>query len=483
MVIVKGFIAGLLAFGAFAPISLWWLAPISLAFLLHALANEAGRERALIVFFFGIGLFAPLLSWSNIYVGVLPWILLFVLESLLLLPIALIPFSSQFPRRFLIFPLVVVLTEFISSRLPFGGFGWGRIGFSQADAPYSFLARWGGVPALSFSVALVALIIYFTFTQRLRQAVFLGGVVILLSLFSLLPNSKVVGEKTIVAVQGGVPSLGLQFNERAREVFNMHLKATEVYLSTTKHLPQIIVWPENAVDVDPFRDPIVNNDLHNLVDKWKIPLIIGAVMSESQGYSNASILWQPVIGPTSTYRKMHLTPFGEYIPLRKIAEFVSPLAKNVVDFQPGKDLTVHTIGNAVIGPIICYELLDDSLGRSISLRSNLLLVQTNSATFGRSPESRQQLSISRIRAIEHQKFIVSVSTTGVSAIITPNGDIKKRTELGEIVALESTVGLIKQKSFSDRYELWIEATLAGTAGLWILSFYFILWRRRRDLKP
>ena len=489
MVIVTGFIAGLLTFGAFAPISFWWLAPVSIGLLLQALSDKTLLRRSTTVFCYGIGFFGPLLSWSNTYVGALPWIFLVMLEASLLLPIAFIPFSKQHPLRYFLLPSILVLTEAFSSRFPFGGFGWGRLGFSQADAPYSFIARWGGVPALTFGVGLIALLIYFAFTHEFKNVVIVGGILIAitpLSLPSVMHNPKISHLRTIVAIQGGVPSMGLNFNERAREVFTMHVKETENFLSGTTHLPDFIVWPENSVDVDPFTDPIVNNDLRNLVDKWNIPLIIGTVLDEPRGFSNASILWQPKVGPTSIYRKKHLTPFGEYIPWRNLSEIISPYAKNVVDFHPGKALQVHHIGNAIVAPIICFELLDDSLGRSMSRLSNLLLVQTNSATFGRTAESKQQLEISRIRAIEHQKYIVSVSTTGVSAIINPKGQVLKETHLGAVTAFESHVGLIEGKSFSDRYGFWLEITLAAAPLIWaiwvISAFRFRTSTRRRLAK-
>jgi apolipoprotein N-acyltransferase len=205
------------------------------------------------------------------------------------------------------------------------------------------------------------------------------------------------------------------------------------------------------VDIDPLRDPIVNNDLRNLVDASNIPMVLGAVLENERSFSNASILWQPKIGPTSIYRKMHLTPFGEYIPLRTLAEHISTYAKGVTDFLPGDVHVIHSVAGAKIAPIICYELIDDSLGRQLSASSNLLLVQTNSATFGTTSESRQQLGIARIRAIEHQRYLVSVSTTGISAIVDPKGRVRQQTHLGEIGALQAFVELLDRRSFSDRY--------------------------------
>jgi apolipoprotein N-acyltransferase len=122
-----------------------------------------------------------------------------------------------------------------------------------------------------------------------------------------------------------------------------------------------------------------------------------------------------------------LTPFGEYIPLRKLAEFVSPFARNVKDFIPGDKAVIHEINGKDIGPIICSELIKDSLVREMAKRSEALIVQTNSATFANTAQSAQQLAITRIRAVEHSRFVLSVSTIGISAFIDNNGRVLSET--------------------------------------------------------
>jgi apolipoprotein N-acyltransferase len=129
----------------------------------------------------------------------------------------------------------------------------------------------------------------------------------------------------------------------------------------------------------------------------------------------------------SVYLKRGLTPFGEYIPLRKIAEFVSPLAKTVNDFTPGTKRVTHKVAGISLGPIICYEIILDDLVRDMAAHSQALIVQTNSATFAGTPESAQQLAISRIRAVEHSRHILSVSTVGISAFIDNNGRVLSQT--------------------------------------------------------
>jgi apolipoprotein N-acyltransferase len=125
--------------------------------------------------------------------------------------------------------------------------------------------------------------------------------------------------------------------------------------------------------------------------------------------------------------KRGLTPFGEFIPLRKLAEFVNPLAKNVVDFIPGQKRIVHSIAGNNIGPVICYEIINDSLVRDMARHSQALIVQNNNATFANTAQSEQQLAITRIRAVEHSRYILSVSTIGISAFIDNNGRVLSET--------------------------------------------------------
>ena len=168
-------------------------------------------------------------------------------------------------------------------------------------------------------------------------------------------------------------------------------------------------------------DPYTNKDVYEELESFDKPLIIGAIVGKGEKLFNTSILWGDKT--QDIYFKQHLTPFGEYIPLRSIAKKISPLVNQINDFSPGNGQKIFTIGQARVAPVICFELLDDEILAEAAKSSNLLVVQTNSATFGTSAESAQQLSITRIRAIEHSRNVVSVSTTGISAVIDFNGKV------------------------------------------------------------
>jgi apolipoprotein N-acyltransferase len=160
--------------------------------------------------------------------------------------------------------------------------------------------------------------------------------------------------------------------------------------------------------------------------------------------------------------------------LRSLAKKISPLVNQVNDFSPGNEQKIFTIGQARVAPVICFELIDDEILSKATKSSNLLVVQTNSATFGTSAESAQQLSITRIRAIEHSRNVVSVSTTGISAVIDFNGKVLNQTSMGTAEHVFADVGLIEQSSPRDRYGDW--------AGVFTLIWLLVVARRAYALR-
>jgi apolipoprotein N-acyltransferase len=428
-------LSGLLLSAAFEPIALWWLAPIALALAMYSVAHS--ERKYLSVLAFALTFNFVLLHWTSIYVGSLPWIILATGLTLFYLPLVVV-------KRLGIsyFPLIFIALEEIRNRFPFEGFGWARIAYSQADAPYAKIAAHGGAVALSAITVLIGLSIYHLSQKSLKIFILLPMVLVLVPI-----NIQMSGSTKALLIQGNVPQLGLDFNSRAKEVFNNHVKETKVALQNDKKV-DFILWPENAVDVDPFRDP----EIFETLNSFTSPLIVGAIVNRDREILNTSILWTKEA--QNVYVKQHLTPFGEYIPLRSLASKISQLVDDVRDFSPGDESTIFTIGAAKIAPIICYELLDDQILQDGAKSSNVLAVQTNSATFGDSAESAQQLQITRIRAIEHSRNILSVSTTGYSAVIDYNGEVTQKTQMGTAEHLYAEVDLISSTSPRDRYGDW-----------------------------
>ena len=424
---------------------MWWLAPIALA--LHIFTLKRSERPFLNSFIFALVFNAIALHWTSTFVGSIPWTILALGQAILFIPLG---FSRKYGVA--LYPFIFLLLEQLRGSFPFGGFGWMRIAYSQADAPYSSMAAIGGAAGLSALVLCISLTLSALFNARVHVIAILPLILLLIPI-----HSNSIGVVRVLMVQGDVPALGLDFNSRAKAVFINHVNETKKALAIDNNV-DFILWPENAVDVDPF----TNSDVETTLNSFTTPLIIGAVIREKGNLQNVSILWRDEV--KETYVKQHLTPFGEYIPMRSLASKISPLAGSVEDFSPGSSSKIFAIGPAKIAPIICFELIDDGILSTAAQASNLLVVQTNSATFGFSPESAQQLEISRIRAIEHGRDTLSVSTTGISAVIDSTGAVTARTQIHQPAHIFASVQLLDSQSPRDRAGHWATAA----AFFWLL---------------
>jgi apolipoprotein N-acyltransferase len=493
--------SGLALWLAFPSHDLWALAPVGVALLAMATAGASPWQGTLLGLVSGLTCFLPLLSWSGVYVGALPWIALAVLESLYIamlgLVCALLQRGSAPDGEPRVRPLVVALAwvaqETLRGATPFGGFPWGRLAFSQADSPLAALAALGGAPALTFGVALVGgflgagLVKLFRGTRLTRGTRLLGGTrlgvraaaicllcavaVTVLPLVIPRPTDGATGR--FMAVQGNVPRPGLDFNAERRAVLDNHARATKEAAAAVdaggRPQPDLVVWPENASDIDPLRNADAAVVINEALEAIGAPLVLGAVLREpAPKVSNVSLLYVPGQGITERYVKQHPVPFAEYIPFRSFFRHFSDKVDLIAsDFSAGTGPVLFRVptrngGAIAAGPIICFEVAYDALMRdSVDRGANVLLVQTNNATFGFTDESVQQLAISRIRAIEHGRSIVHVSTVGVSAMITPDGTAHQRTSLFTQAVLAADLPLRTDRTIADRVGAWPEYLACG----------------------
>ena len=193
-------------------------------------------------------------------------------------------------------------------------------------------------------------------------------------------------------------------------------------------------------------------------------MLVGAVLQDP--VRNAGQLWLPHHGPAGAYVKRQLVPFGEVIPFRSLLDtFTSLPSLQPVNFTPGHKAVVFHVGKIRLGDVICYEVGFDGLVSSeVAAGANLLTVQTNDADFeldGQTGETLQQLAMARIRAVEHDRAVVVASTTGVSAIIAPDGHLLARTTLWRPASIEARVPLRTDTTLADRLGGWPEVVLTG----------------------
>lgn len=430
-------VAALILSTGFAPLAQWFAVPVAYAIYLKVLSHKNGL--LLNSFLFGFVANALILSWSKTFVGVAPWIFLSILQGLYLLPVGLL---AKYVKKPIFLILAILITDEVKNYLPFGGFGWTRIAFSQVDSP---IIPWVSVVGVT-GVSLLTLIVALVLVSPKKYYISTLLIALIASPF-LLKDSAPSDSVNVRAVQGGVPERGLSFNARAEAVLDNHIAVTRRDFQSSDDL---IIWPENAIDVDPIRNISARKKLDNLQDLTQIPLLAGAILNENV-LSNAAVLFDNRGSVQSIYVKRYLTPFGEYIPLRSLASLISPHVERVTDFTPGRDFVAHEIDDQRISTVICYEILSDQIFRESANNSGIIAVLTNSATFAGSAEGDQQMAITRIRAIETGRNIVSVSTTGPSAFINYRGDVLEKLNDGEVGSISMAVEVRTSKTPASQY--------------------------------
>lgn len=444
--------AGLCLWLAFPDAGLWWLAPVGVA-VLGAATLTVGAARGLgLGLLAGLAFFVPTLSWSGVYVGALPWFALATLEALYVAAMcAVVGYAGRrltdagrTGTAYVLVPLGWVVQEWARGATPYGGFPWARLAFSQADSPLSHVARLLGAPGVTLAVGVVGTLLLVATSSGLQRSWTVAGVsgvlaVAALVLVPLLVPLPVDGRSVSVGfVQGNVPRAGLEFNTERRAVLDNHVRGTQALVARAPSDLSLVVWPENSSDIDPLRNPDAAAQVDRAREVVGVPLLIGAVLAEPVGASsNVSLFYVPQGSAPQRYTKLHPVPFAEYIPHRAFFRRFTPMADLAGNFVAGSEIGVFRVeargGGYLALPTICFEVAYDGLMRD-SVRAagdqeSLLVVQTNNATFGYTAESEQQFAISRIRAIEHGRSVVHVSTVGVSGFVAPDGTVSGKTGL------------------------------------------------------
>ncbi len=507
-------VSGLLTALAFPTHNLWFLAPVGVAVLAAAVTGARWRLATLVGLVHGLAFFLPTLSWSGVYVGNLPWVALATLEALYVAAMCALtalvqrPFldTRLRPLAYAAVPLLWVLQEWARGTTPFGGFPWARLAFSQADSPLAHLARYAGAPGITFAVAALGTVVLALAREGVpwwRRAhggghaayrlLAVGLVVLALapSVASLVVHPPTNGKPvSVMFVQGNVPKPGLDFNAERRKVLDNHVQATVAATRGEPTPPTLVVWPENSSDIDPFENLDAKADIRLAVESAQAPILLGAVLDGPGRYvSNASLFYRPGGGEPGRYIKQHPVPFAEYIPFRTFFRNFSDKVDLVTrDFaagdQPGGfEVPVSGAQPYWIIPTICFEVAYDDLMRDSTTQpgrqASILAVQTNNATFGYTAESEQQFAISRIRAIEHGRSVVHVSTVGVSGFIRPDGTYVDKTSLFTQAARLGSPVVRTEVTVSDRIGPLPEYAAAG-AGLALLALG--LWTGRRNAR-
>ena len=388
------------------------------------------------------------------------------------------------------------LAEWAKSTVPFGGFPWGVVGFGQTDGPLLPLAQVGGAPLVSFAVALLGFslaALAFEIVDWWRRggdadsapaappAVVLPGACICLVLISttaIWPQVQHSGAGAadepavnVAAVQGNVPRLGLEFNAQRRAVLDYHVRET-VKLSEDVRAgrapqPLFVIWPENSSDIDPLANQDAADQIAVAAQAINAPILVGGVLA-GPGYTpdnpvstNSVIVWDPETGPGDRHDKQIVQPFGEYLPWRSFFSHLSPYAERAGYFVPGSGTGVVQAADVPVGVTTCWEVIFDRAAReSVRNGAQLLAVPTNNALFGEGM-SAQQLAFGRLRAVEHNRYVIVAGTTGISAVIAPDGRVLARTAFFEPAYLDTQIRLKTQLTAATRWGPFVQGLLVA----------------------
>lgn len=465
---------------AFQPYDLWFFTvPVVAAFTL-IVRDQTVWRAARLGLLTGLGFFVPFLPWIGDEVGPIPWLLLSSFQALFFAPLGVaVMLLQRLPAWPLLTAAAWVAEEAVRGRLPWGGFTWGKLAFSQVDGPMLGIAAVAGSPGVSFAVALAGAIVAWAILARpawQRTAAALGaGAIVLVGL--VLPTAQPGGERvTVASVQGNTPGMGLDFNARRRVILDNHVEVThrlaeQVRAGTTPQ-PDIVIWPENSSDINPYADADAHAAIQSAVTAIGVPTLVGSVVPTPDGTNveNTSIVWDPAAGPGQTYVKRHPMPFGEYIPFRTIARRI---AADAVDRQPrdfvaGQEVGVLDMAGIQVGGVICFEVAFDNLARdAVRDGAEVLAVQTNNAGFGYSPMTEQMLAMGRLRAVEHGRWTFISALAGVSAVVDPSGAVTQRIELFEQGVMIAEVDLADSLTVATTIGEWPEwlVTALAVSGL------------------
>lgn len=434
-------IAGIIMWLAFPPVSFGPYAAVAPALLIVAQYRAPLRRALLSGLIAGGVFFGLLISWMQV-IGFDAWILL---AGYCAAWIALVGVGTALVTRLPGWPVWVaslwVLQEALRGSIPFGGFPWGRLAFAQPDTSYGKLAVLLGQAGVTFALVLagasvVAAILAYRAGERLRFASWAAFAAIITVIPGLIPlqigGDDVGGAPTaiVAAVQGGTPQTGMGGMDVRRDVLDNHVReTTELGASIDAGRvpqPDFVLWPENSADIDPYGDIDAAASITSAAQAVGAPIIVGAVVDvpgNPDGVWNTGIVWDPVTGPGERYIKTHPVPFGEYIPFRRQLEgLISRLDRIPRDFIPGDRAGLLDVGGVLVGDVICFEVAyDDVMAGVIDGGARIVTVQTNNATYAGTAQPMQQLFIGRMRAIETGRTVAVAATSGISAIIRPDG--------------------------------------------------------------
>lgn len=453
-------VSGLVSAAAFAPFDLWPLALLGLAPLAWLLWDLSPRRAFVATLIFGTALRVAQLTWlthvMTVYGGMawpLAALVLVLFGMFLGLFMALAGWAAALGRQMGLSPLVGLPLAWAGQEWllewAFSGFPW--LPWSVGLAPVPPLvqsAELWGAHGLSAAAVLVCCLIAraargFKGAGRAGSLAALAAAVILVAggwlwgqqrMEQVRAQAKAAPKLSVTVVQGDIDLYQLWAKDQRLNNLMRQIKLSREAASPGVRRPWLIVWPESAAPFFFLRQGRPSAPVLDAARELRAYIALGSegALERDGGIypTNRAWLVGPDGRPRGFYDKVHLVPFGEYVPWPKLLFFVRAVAVIGVDFAPGGKGDLLDAGPVVIGPLICYESIFQELARAQVLRgAQLLINQTNDAWFGPTGASLQHASHLVLRAVENRRAVARSANTGVSCFVMPDGEVKDATGL------------------------------------------------------
>ena len=415
----------------------------------------------------GLVYFGGTVYWTGTVVsqfGGLSWPVGIVVAAFLVTYLALFPalftlclgwLGAKFgSRAILLAPAIWVTTE-LGRTYFWSGFPWLLLGYSQTTVlPVAQFASVVGVFGMSALVATVsAALAYFTVSRSGDSLITLGVVAALLAGIVVWGNRRLENDVLVeqgrpvrvALVQGNIPQAQKWDPAHAEPILNRYLTMTR---EAAGEGAQLVIWPESSTPF-PFMDDRVGGEkIRALVRETGIELLLGSdQLDAKKAYYNAAFLVRKDGSVGGVYQKMHLVPFGEFVPLQRLLFFVGPLVEQVGGFTPGAEMVMLPTTQGPISTAICYEIVFPRLVRESVLRgSQLLTTITNDAWYGHSSAPFQHFLQAQMRAIEQGRYLARAANTGISGFVDPYGRVLQRSEIFEREILVGDVRMLESRT-------------------------------------
>ncbi|HVF32362.1 MAG TPA: apolipoprotein N-acyltransferase [Acidimicrobiales bacterium] len=439
-----------------------------LALTLHGLAGRP-RSRALVGLLFGLGLFGPTLFWIREFHAV-GFVALLLLEGSFFVAAALLT------RRIEVLPATYLLAEWARGVVPFGGLPMGGLPLGQVTGPLAPVARLGGAYLLTGAAVAVGVAVVSAGRRRWRAALaLLVAPVGLAAVGWVAPDGRDTGERLDVAiVQGGGPRGFRAVDSDPADVLEAHLAVSE----GLRRPLDLVLWPENTIDVDAIDDSDEAAALSAVAERLGATVVAGVTEDAGDdGFQNVAVAWAPDGRIVDRYVKAHRVPFGEYVPLRGLLERLVDLSVLPRDAVAGDEAGLLRTPAGDLGVAISYEVFFGERGRAATIAGGrLLLVPTNAASFTTSQVPTQEIASAQLRAWETGRWVLMSAPTGYGAVLDHRGRLLARTTLSRAELLEGTAPLRTGRTV---YTVLGDGPIVLAAALWLV----LLVSRGRGRRP